>query len=428
MCALRVAGNNDPKELGKYSCPLPFPTQSDCKFALYKGFAGDTVPMPAGEYEREYIALAHTMIASSSCGLSLTTNGEWRMQCVNESALVDHLQEQDVAMYSICMCDPERNTCVHPDIVNAILSEANAGIIAAVLTALPAGVVFYYMLVVRSSGPVIFTLINQAADLFLDVFYACRSQYGSLALLNVHLILLVSALLPYLSIIILSGRALRAPEHHGAYARLHITLSPQSKPRAALAAFCNALSWCIVYLFIGPLLWKAEILIMPAPWSWLTGDEAPPAAADSTLARGGASSVAPAATDNEAAYDKKDAAADDDVAAAEEPSTKGVFNAQMYHIRVLSSWLLQALPMVIVQCLNNNKLTQYGVDGWDTTARISLASSAIACATGLFTLLQQLRKHGLALSTWDMPSLDTWKETVKKIVGIVKDCGCFRCC
>jgi hypothetical protein len=63
-----ACGWQDPKQLGKYSCPLPFPTQTDCPFALYKGFAGDTLPKPAGDYEREYIALAHTMIASSSCG------------------------------------------------------------------------------------------------------------------------------------------------------------------------------------------------------------------------------------------------------------------------------------------------------------------------------------------------------------------------
>ncbi len=388
----------------------------DCPFALYKDIDNNPLAKPVdASYERNYIALVHTWILDSSCALALTSAGEWRMQCASdESALKNRVHEQSAAAaYTVCMCDPEEKTCVHPDIVNAILSEANAGIIAAVFTALPAGVVLYYMLVVRSSGPVVFTLLNQAVDMFLDVFYSCRSQYGSLPLLNVHLILLVSALLPYVCIVILSGRALRAaPERHGIYAHLHITLAPLSKPRAALAAFCNVISWCVVYLILGPVLWKAEILILPASWSWFTGDVAP------------TSGAAPIGA---AAAPAKSAAVARDVA-EEQHSSHGVFDAQMYHIRVLSSWLLQSLPMIIVQCLNNNKLTQYGVDGWDTTARISLASSAIACATALFTLVQQLRKHGLALSTWDMPSLDTWKDTGKKVVGVVRDCNCFHCC
>jgi hypothetical protein len=321
------------------------------------------------------------------------------MQCANESALVDHLQEQNVTMYTVCMCDPETLLCVHPDIVNAILSAAHAGIIAAVFTALPAGVVVYYMFVVRSSAPVLITLVNQVIDLCTDVFYTCRSQYGSLALLNVHLILLVTALLPYVCIVILSGRALRAPKHHGAYARLHFVLSSQSKPRAALAAFLQRIVLVSrVLVLVGPLLWKAEVLIMPAGWSWFTGEETPAA--------------------DDAAHEKTAAAAD---VREDADSSKGVFDPRMYHIRVLSSWLLQSLPMIVVQCLNNNKLTEYGVDGWDATACIPMASSAVGCACGLYTMLQQLRKHGFALHTWDMPILDSWGEMLQKGVAPALD-------
>jgi hypothetical protein len=83
-----VAGN-DPKQLGKYSCPLPFPMPVDCPFALYKDIDNNPLAKPVdASYERNYIALVHTWILDSSCALALTSAGEWRMQCASdESAL-----------------------------------------------------------------------------------------------------------------------------------------------------------------------------------------------------------------------------------------------------------------------------------------------------------------------------------------------------
>jgi hypothetical protein len=265
--------------------------------------------------------------------------------------------------------------------VNPILTKSGALVVAAVFTAGPAFVVLYYIWR-RSSVPVVITLANQVIDLFTDVFYTCRSQYGSLLLLNLHLILLVSALVPYLCIVLLSGKALRAPERHGAYARLHIVL-PQSKPLAVLAACWNGLAWVVVYLLVGPLLWKAEVLIMPAGWAWFVGD-----------ASGAA--VVPEG---------------DEAPEANAPPT---FDPALYHVRVMSSWLLQALPMIVIQCLNNQELTRYSINAWDVTACISVAASAFACLCGLYTILRQLRRHGFRLRHWTVPSLESWSDLVQK--------------
>ena len=286
-----------------------------------------------------------------------------------------------------CFCSPDSGTCVDPSVVNPLLSPFGSYVLSAVFSGIPFVVVAYLWISYTCCTPadehnisfyvVLYLLVN-VVDIFTDLHYFCRSYYATdmLFLLAVLFIALVP-FAPYVVLFMLRGTFSSAEDavwpRYGwpligisanELAKL-IDAYPIRNDRGSdcielfswllafalwisLSVFAIAGFYAVIFGVLGPLMWKSEIMMIPAMNAFFVG-----------------------ARQSGVGTQRRNSQHHD--------GTLGdVFDPTLFHVRVAAALLLHSLPQLILQVYNNTLLLEKGYSFehvWDLSSIFSIVSS-----------------------------------------------------
>jgi hypothetical protein len=313
-----------------------------------------------------------------------------------------------------CVCDPTRRICV-PESVRSALLPSSAAMWFGIGVAAPAALALTLLLIREllrrcgycgggdggeggSSGDnagsatlmdtlyTYFSLYQECFNLGTGVTYLMNSQYANKTLLNLTVIFTCAPLLPYLWTCLpytTANALFRRFTTHKYHTWFWCGLDCVGKIKA-WPYWTGIWVWfflwdipmtAIIMLILGPILWKAEVLILVDAYKLWTGQDA---------AR----------------------------------STKiPAFGPRLYHSRVIGTLLLDSFPLLVLQVYNNVLLSSYGLYGWDKVAIVSATTSALSLAVSLWSLYGEYRRVGLNWAEWEMPSLNPFEVAREKYKG-----------
>lgn len=296
---------------------------------------------------------------------------------------------------SSCNCDRTTSTCIDREVVGAVLTAKEAVIVASVLAGLPGLVVLALGVSCQLSLPMFVTLLTSAGDMFTDVYYTMTSQYASSLYLDWLLTFAYGVnMVPYVSIMFLGLASMARPDTgpdtplwllpwaHNWPRMLPLDRDNPSMVLIAVPINCVIAAARIAYsaivgVVVGPLLWQSELMLIPSVFRCLAGGHA------------GKSIIV-------------------------SDSGGALFDARLYHCRVLWGWLCRSVPLIVLQAFNNQELTAKGINGWDAISIVSLGFSCFQCIIGLYTFYGQWKAHGMELGKWHLPSLGDWMPCCSK--------------
>ena len=232
-----------------------------------------------------------------------------------------------------------------------------------------------------------FSLYQECFNLGTGVTYLMNSQYANKMLLDLTVIFTCAPLLPYLWTCLpyTTANALyRRVTLHNYHTEFWCGLGFVDKIKTwqywlgciwVLFFLWDIPVTAIIMLLLGPILWKAEVLILVDAYKLWTGQDA---------AR----------------------------------STKiPAFGPRLYHSRVIATMLLDSLPLLVLQVYNNVLLSSYGLYGWDKVAIVSATTSALSLAVSLWTLYGEYRRVGVNWAAWEMPTLNPFESARNTVKG-----------
>ena len=138
------------------------------------------------------------------------------------------------------------------------------------------------------------------------------------------------------------------------------------------------LSWVFVFLVLGPILWKAELLTIPMFMKSVSGRYFKP------------------------------------------HSDGSPFSAQLYHMRIFFGVLLQSLPQLAIQVSNNVALRRLGFrESWSPSSIASVSFSTVSVVIGVKQIWDQVyvKKHGFEFKEWEMPARHQKREAATDAAG-----------
>ena len=331
----------------------------------------------------------------------------------------------------ICTCNPHTGGCVPQDFVFSVLTQLEGYIVAGAFASLPFLALVCLSLTAacgsyRIPAPVLLTILVGVADVFTDLLYVTNNPFSTFQLLALQIFFITGTAVPYALFFVLPsaltlGGAYRCcpswssggpvwcsfrecvgvfltetipagASYH--FEQLNAWSAEQAARRAggdrfaqfvdtivsalsylavaffillaALVMFLSAclayaVCWFVLFVVVGSLLWRAELLTLPLVTKWLTGvefTEAPGAPMSPTL----------------------------------------------YHVRQVATLFLQSIPALALQCLNNSRLSIYGIpNAWSLANIVSVVFSGFSACAALAQVGRQLKRHGFALQEWDLP-------------------------